>query len=87
MTKTLACGYSNMRVLSDNYPMNTNMRGLGVFQKSLRPCSLDEGSLSIGWVKSCNMGSYKCTSSKYIEISSIQKDIMLTVRMIWVLWA
>ena len=38
-------------VISESYPMNTNMKGLGGFQKSLRPCALEEGSLSIGRVK------------------------------------
>ena len=31
--------------------MNTNMTGLGGFQESLRPCVLEEGSLSIVRVK------------------------------------
>ena len=30
--------------------MNTNMTGLDGFQKPLRPCALDESSLSIGRV-------------------------------------
>ena len=30
-----------------SYPMNTNMTGLEVFQKSVLPCALDESSLSI----------------------------------------
>ena len=31
--------------------MNTNMTGFSWFSKSLRPCALDESSLSIGKVK------------------------------------
>ena len=31
--------------------MNTNMTGLRCFSKILRPCALDESSLSIGRVK------------------------------------
>ena len=36
-----------LRVLSESYPMNTDMKGLDCFQKSLRPCSFDVSSLSI----------------------------------------
>ena len=40
---------TQLRVLSESYPMNTNMTGfLDVFQKSLRSCALDKSSLSIG---------------------------------------
>ena len=40
---------THMRVLSEGYPMNTNVTGftLGVFKKSLGSCALDECSLSI----------------------------------------
>ena len=33
--------------------MNTNMTGFVGFQNSLHPCALDESSLSIGRVNSC----------------------------------
>ena len=42
---------THMRVLSESYPINTNMRGFRFFFKSLRPCALEESSLSIGRVK------------------------------------
>ena len=42
---------THLRVLSESYPMNTNMTGLRCFSKSLRPCTLDKCSLSIGRVK------------------------------------
>ena len=37
--------------------MNTNMAGLGISQKSLFPCALDENSLTIGRVKAANVPS------------------------------
>ena len=42
---------THMRVLDEDYPMNTNVRRFRWFSKTLLPCSLDESSLSIGWVK------------------------------------
>ena len=42
----------HLRVLSESYPMNTDMTGfrfLKIFQ--LNPWALDESSLSIGWIK------------------------------------
>ena len=48
-TKPLQMG-THLRVLIKSYPMNTNKQGLDGFQKSLRPCALDESSLSIGRV-------------------------------------
>ena len=42
---------THLRVLSESYVMNTHMIGLDGFQKSLRPCALDESSLSIKRVK------------------------------------
>ena len=47
---------THLRVLSKSYPMNTNMTGLDGFQKSLRPCGLDESSLSIGRVNMHYLG-------------------------------
>ena len=40
---------THLRVLSESYPMNTNMRRFRLV--SLRSCALDESSLSIGSVK------------------------------------
>ena len=37
---------THLRVLSESFPMNTNMTGFG----SLRHCALDKGSLGIGRV-------------------------------------
>ena len=45
MTETLAHGYSS------EYPRIPTQQGLDVFQKSLRPCALDNSSLSIGRVE------------------------------------
>ena len=42
---------THLRVLSESYLMNTNMTGKDDFQKYLRPCALEESSLSIGRVK------------------------------------
>ena len=39
---------THLRVLSKGYPMNTNMTGFGWLSKTLRPCALDQSSLSIG---------------------------------------
>ena len=48
MTETLAHG-THLRVLNESYPMNTNMTGFIWFSYIyLRPCDLDESSLSIG---------------------------------------
>ena len=41
---------THLRVLSASFPMNTNMTGFRIFQKSLRPCALGESTLSIGRV-------------------------------------
>ena len=41
----------HLRVLSESFLMNTDMTGYNGFQKTLRPCALDESSLSIGRVK------------------------------------
>ena len=43
---------THLRVLSESYPMNTNMTGLQWFSKIFASfCGLDESSLSIGSVK------------------------------------
>ena len=42
----------HLRVLSERFPMNTNMAGFRGFSKPLRPCALDVSSLSIGGVNS-----------------------------------
>ena len=38
----------HLRVFSESFPMNTKMTGFSLdgFQKFLRPCALDESSLS-----------------------------------------
>ena len=48
---------THLRVLSESYPMNTNVTGFRWFSKILLPCALDESSLSIGRVTS-NESSY-----------------------------
>ena len=51
MAETLAHG-THLRVLSESYPMNTNMTGFRCFfKKTLCSCALDKSSLSIGRVK------------------------------------
>ena len=42
---------THMRVLIENYLMNTNMTGFRWFSKYLRRCALDESSISIGRAK------------------------------------
>ena len=42
---------TNPRVLSESYPINTNLAGLDGLLKSVCPCALEESSLSIGRVK------------------------------------
>ena len=42
---------THLRVLSESYPMNTNMTGFRKLKKTLHPCALDECRLSIGRVK------------------------------------
>ena len=39
---------TNLRVLPENYPVNTNMTGFKWFQRSLHPSVSDECSLSVG---------------------------------------
>ena len=42
---------THLTVLGESFPINTNIRGFRWFSKILSHCSLDESSLSIGWVK------------------------------------
>ena len=42
---------THLRVLSESYPINTNMTGFRWFQKTLHSYSVDESRLSIGRVK------------------------------------
>ena len=42
---------TQLRVISKSYAMNTNMTRFRWFSKILRPCALDESSLSIGRFK------------------------------------
>ena len=50
MTGTLTHG-THLRVLSEGYPMNTNMTGIkSVSKGNLRLCALNESSLMIGRV-------------------------------------
>ena len=49
MTETLAYG-TYLRVLSESYPMNTNMTGFRRFSKYLCHFALDKSSLSLGRV-------------------------------------
>ena len=43
---------THLRVLSDSFPMSTNMTGFGCYQKSLRSCALDRiASASEGLIK------------------------------------
>ena len=45
---------THMKVLGESFPMNTNIMGFNGFRKYLRPCNLDERSLSIRRVKPQN---------------------------------
>ena len=49
---------SHLRLLSDSYPMNTNMTGFRSdgFQNFMHPCDLDESSLSIGRLNDATIG-------------------------------
>ena len=42
---------THMKVLGESFPMNTNMTGFQWLSMYLRPCNLDERSLSIRRVK------------------------------------
>ena len=42
---------THLRVLSESFPMNTNITWFRWFSKMLHPCALGESSLSIGRVK------------------------------------
>ena len=79
---------THLRVLSESIPMNTNMTGLDSFQKSLRPCALNESSLSMmptHFVKELNVGIVTCKSNSkgFLEILKVIlksfKKISLTV--------
>ena len=62
---------THLRVLSESYPMNTNMtQGLDIFKKSLHPCALDESSLSIQRVNPC----WKCIVYESISAPKITED-------------
>ena len=41
---------THLRVLSESFPMNTNMTGFQWFFKKTHPCALDESIPSIGMV-------------------------------------
>ena len=41
---------THLKVLSESYPMNTNMKGLDVFSKIFASLCLGQSSLSIGRV-------------------------------------
>ena len=58
---------THLKLLNESYPMNTNMRGLDVFQKYLCSCALDESSLSIGRVKSSRPQLQACSSMSTLE--------------------
>ena len=52
---------THLRVLSESYPMNTNMTGFRWFSKSLHPCSLDEVASALEglrWVGTCHETSH-----------------------------
>ena len=59
VTETLPHGYSTW-VLSEGYPMHTNMIGFGWFSKFLSPCALDEINLSIGRVNPDMLKTFHC---------------------------
>ena len=42
MTETLAYWYMNLRVLSESYPMNTNMAGFKCFSKIFAPLCFEQ---------------------------------------------
>ena len=52
MPDTLVYGPINLRVLSESYPMNTNMIGFRWFSKIHAPLPMDESGHSIGRVNS-----------------------------------
>ena len=58
---------THFTVLSESYPMNTNMTGFRWFSKILNPCALDESSLFIGRVNSQN----ESYSPKYAKKSRV----------------
>ena len=47
---------THVRVLSESFPMNTSMAGLVGFQRTFRPCALDESSLSINRINPFMLG-------------------------------
>ena len=67
---------THLRVLSESYPMNTNMIGFRWFSSFLRPYALDESALSIG--RSSIVDSYLSTSYQGMECTyHILKEINL----------
>ena len=71
MTETLAYG-THLGVLSESFLMNTNMTGFRWVSKILRPCALDESSLSIGRVKTYAGGGLFC---KYKMMQNLEKRL------------
>ena len=76
MTETRALMGAHLRVLSESYLMNANMRGFRYFQKSSHQSASDESRLSIGRVKCWFM------SVVYLHIS-ITQFLSLVMSLIW----
>ena len=55
---------TNLRVLLEGYPMNTNMTAFRWFSKNIfLSCALDESILSIGWVKTSKIQKRVCSAT------------------------
>ena len=71
---------THLRVLSESFPMNTNMTGFRGFSKSLGPCTLGQVSgLSIGRVKSLLVGFYLHNQKKHVDDPIAQLKVNSTM--------
>ena len=58
--------------------MNTNTTGFRMFSKSLRPCALDESSLSIGSVMEKYKHQRVCSNNRIFHGVDIDRSLVLT---------
>ena len=61
---------THLKALSESYLLNTNTTGFRLFPEILRPCGLDESSLSIGRVND-----YTSSDTTLIPIYKYQLDV------------
>ena len=76
---------THLRVLSENYPIDTNMAGFGVdgFQKCLRYSALDVSSLSIGMLNRVANTHLRVLSDSYVMNTNMMVFKSICVLGLW----